>query len=739
MSHPVLRLFDGLDASAPFRFDQQPVGGTAREVGAIREDLEKLHAQGVEWVALADHEPQAHPRLPEIVRILEELGLRARMTTTGVGLAERDRLERLRDGGVAQLTLLAFGGEAATHDAHVGREGSFADVLEAAELAHKLNRMMVIVRYVLLRDNVDEVATLIAKVGAVSDRVELVRLTALTEDRALLREHGVPRRLALGAVQAAWEAARENHTKLVTEAFATWPEIPMPSESPVQPADGTLLELLRGGVPVPSTTNGTWATPVRHDVRGLFPAVESARGLQELGLLLSAWGAPALDLPPEYGGLGLSVPPGTEDAPLERVEGVPAPIAKVFGPGDPSPLPAWVGVGRSACVHVVNGPGNDGLLALSTFPSLARRLQELGASVVHHTAWAAPFNPHDREIQLADHAMVPSDDPTRPGMRFPLEVADAFATTPARHAHVVRQTKPWMAALDFSGADLVVAGGWETALAVADHPTLPPGARLVVCDFHLMAGLPTWHERWLRPGARPMDGGWWPDPRFEVHALFPRSARVYWRSGVPLKQVSWRPYPIELSQLPHGPDPRGSEYLVAGGSHQRDWPTLARAMSLLGPTTRPMAVYTKDAVPAPLQSGGEIRLLHFYEALANARFVVLPLVADPRRPAGISAAAMALAAGRPIIASCTLGTVDHLHHGVNAILVPPGDPHALAAAIRRLDSDDALLDRLAAGARASAEASSVERWALDLLDGAPPVRTWPTGENLRGPYRPWSA
>ena len=55
-----------------------------------------------------------------------------------------------------------------------------------------------------------------------------------------------------------------------------------------------------------------------------------------------------------------------------------------------------------------------------------------------------------------------------------------------------------------------------------------------------------------------------------------------------------------------------------------------------------------------------------------------------------------MAAGRPIVASDLPSIREVLRDGVNALLVPPGDPVAMAAAIARLLGDRALAARLAA-------------------------------------------
>jgi glycosyltransferase involved in cell wall biosynthesis len=66
----------------------------------------------------------------------------------------------------------------------------------------------------------------------------------------------------------------------------------------------------------------------------------------------------------------------------------------------------------------------------------------------------------------------------------------------------------------------------------------------------------------------------------------------------------------------------------------------------------------------------------------------------------------ALAAGTPVIATRTGGVPEIVEHGVNGLLVPPGDAEALAAAIRRFFGDAELRARLR-----SAAAPSVARFA----------------------------
>ena len=60
----------------------------------------------------------------------------------------------------------------------------------------------------------------------------------------------------------------------------------------------------------------------------------------------------------------------------------------------------------------------------------------------------------------------------------------------------------------------------------------------------------------------------------------------------------------------------------------------------------------------------------------------------------------AMAVGRPIVTADGPAPRELLTDGVDALLVPPGDPDALADALRRLAADPGLRARLGAAARA---------------------------------------
>ena len=69
----------------------------------------------------------------------------------------------------------------------------------------------------------------------------------------------------------------------------------------------------------------------------------------------------------------------------------------------------------------------------------------------------------------------------------------------------------------------------------------------------------------------------------------------------------------------------------------------------------------------------------------------------------------ALACGRPLITADTPAARELLEDGQSALLVPPGDPGALAAAVRRLARDAALAEKIGAGGLATYRARASEQ------------------------------
>ena len=96
------------------------------------------------------------------------------------------------------------------------------------------------------------------------------------------------------------------------------------------------------------------------------------------------------------------------------------------------------------------------------------------------------------------------------------------------------------------------------------------------------------------------------------------------------------------------------------------------------------------------------------EELARASVVAVPFLrsAMTERHTSPIKAFEAMAAGRPIVATDLPSSREFLRDGENALLVPPGDVEALAAALRRALEDRELAARLARTAFSEAPAYS---------------------------------
>lgn len=81
-------------------------------------------------------------------------------------------------------------------------------------------------------------------------------------------------------------------------------------------------------------------------------------------------------------------------------------------------------------------------------------------------------------------------------------------------------------------------------------------------------------------------------------------------------------------------------------------------------------------------------------ALADLDVLVVPSIWPENSPCVIREAFLA---GLPVVASAVGGIPELVQDGVAGLLVPPGEPGTLAAALRRLTAEPGLLDRLRAG------------------------------------------
>ncbi len=190
------------------------------------------------------------------------------------------------------------------------------------------------------------------------------------------------------------------------------------------------------------------------------------------------------------------------------------------------------------------------------------------------------------------------------------------------------------------------------------------------------------------------------------------------RFAIPETKLRFVPMYTTLSNPGRREQNDGS--VVSIGRTLRDLDTLVEAApNIQAPVI--IVAGKHDRLPSPLPANvqvfREIPLDATYDLLSRAAVAVAPLL-PAERSTGQVFIFEAMAMGRPVVATRSIGTTDYLRDGENALLVEPGDAPGLADAINRLLKDSTLAGRLAQLALADCQGPLDMESHADALLGA---------------------
>ena len=179
------------------------------------------------------------------------------------------------------------------------------------------------------------------------------------------------------------------------------------------------------------------------------------------------------------------------------------------------------------------------------------------------------------------------------------------------------------------------------------------------------------------------------------------------RYGLEPEKTSIYPFGIDTDFWSPGETDAPSQVnvLSVGSDPSRDYRTLAAA-----PIDAPVRIITRLKVDVPAGRDVEVTSGHYFDSplddlglrgLYRRATVVVVALKDVFQPTGYSVCLQAMACGRPVVLSDIKGlwAPGLYKDGEHCLLVPPGDPGAMAAAVGRLLCDPELCERLGRAAR----------------------------------------
>jgi glycosyltransferase involved in cell wall biosynthesis len=175
---------------------------------------------------------------------------------------------------------------------------------------------------------------------------------------------------------------------------------------------------------------------------------------------------------------------------------------------------------------------------------------------------------------------------------------------------------------------------------------------------------------------------------------------------LPAARFQYIPFKINAIELIRKTPVSNGDYVFCGGRSRRDFATLFAAVEPLKIRVKVVTSTEQEMKPHGSSLQGlripvNVEILmqdqsaeFFVGTMAASRLVVIPIVRDSTTQAGIGVYLQAMALGKCVIISTSLGVSDVLAEG-QAIIVPAGDVEALRTAIEHVWNDGESRNRYA--------------------------------------------
>jgi glycosyltransferase involved in cell wall biosynthesis len=203
----------------------------------------------------------------------------------------------------------------------------------------------------------------------------------------------------------------------------------------------------------------------------------------------------------------------------------------------------------------------------------------------------------------------------------------------------------------------------------------------------------------------------WALQRVNRFLVYFKDSRVFEESfDLPASKFKYIPFKINSIKLIQETPVSDFGYIFCGGRSRRDFATFFAAVEPLGIPVKVVTSSEREMTPhgsslAGLRVPANVEIFtqdqsadFFVRTMAAARLVVIPIVRDSTTQAGIGVYLQAMAMGKCVIISTSLGVSDVLKAN-QAIIVPAGEVDALRSAIDRAWNDPQLRETYANAGR----------------------------------------